>query len=273
MHRHFWDVEVGSQMSGQGVNDRVRGHYWACVLAVAACATGCYYEGGTPPRLVSDRSAELGVPVKQYRLMGWSVEKRPVMLQVLGQGEDVRFVMAGIHGDEGAGTTLARRFSDYLDRHRQLLAGKQVLILPVANPDGKANGTRQNARGVDLNRNFPAANRVASPESGSMGLSEPESRVIHRIIREYRPSQIVSVHQPLGCVDYDGDAEGIAQRMAKACGLPVKKLGARPGSLGSYGSQVRRIPIVTLELLDSDSKLSGDQLWTRYGGALLEAVK
>ena len=213
------------------------------------------------------------MPVKQYRIMGWSVEKRPVMLQVLGQGEDVRFVMAGIHGDERAGSTLARQFSDYLDHHRQLLDGKQVLVLPVANPDGKANGTRQNARGVDLNRNFPAPNRVVSPESGSTGLSEPEARVIHRIIREYRPNEIVSVHQPLGCVDYDGAAEGLAQRMGKACGLPVKKLGARPGSLGSYGSLVRRIPVVTLELLDSDSKLSSDQLWTRYGGALLQAIE
>jgi len=193
------------------------------------------------------------------------------MLQVLGEGENVTFIMAGIHGDEAAGTALVRQFRDYLDRHRNLLEGKKVVLLPLANPDGKAGQIRQNARGVDLNRNFPSANRVVSPESGRSALSEPETWVVYKIIREYRPARIISVHQPLGCVDYDGPAEDIARRMAEACGLPQKRLGARPGSLGSYSSQVRRIPIVTLELLDSDSDLSAEQLWTRYGKALLAA--
>ena len=220
-----------------------------------------------------DQSFESAVPVGQYRIAGWSVQRRPVLLEVLGQGQDVTLVLAGIHGDEAAGTALVRHLGDYLDRHRHLLEGKKVVLLPVANPDGKARRTRQNAHGVDLNRNFPSDNRVASPESGRTGLSEPETMVIYRIIREYRPDRIVSVHQPLGCVDYDGPAEDMAQRMAEACGLPLKKLGAKPGSLGSYSSQIRRIPIVTLELLDSDSDLMAEQLWARYGRALLAAFE
>jgi hypothetical protein len=65
----------------------------------------------------------------------------------------------------------------------------------------------------------------------------------------------------------------MAERMAQACGLPVKKRGALPGSLGSYTSQITRIPIVTLELLDSDSGLSEEQLWAHYGKALLAAIE
>jgi protein MpaA len=222
---------------------------------------------------VADRSAESSALLGQYWIAGWSVEKRPVMLRVFGQGQDVTFILGGIHGDEVAGTALVRRLAADLNHHPELLQGKTVLLMPLANPDGKALQTRQNGRGVDLNRNFPSPNRVASPESGRWALSEPESRVIYQILRKYRPNRIVSVHQPLGCVDYDGPAMDLAERMAKACGLPIKKLGARPGSMGSYSSQVRHIPIVTLELLDSDSGLSEDQLWARYGKALVAAIE
>ncbi len=194
------------------------------------------------------------------------------MLHVLGNGNDVTFYLASIHGDEVAGATLLQRLCDYLEAHRQPWQGKKVLIMPVANPDGKARKARQNGNGVDLNRNFPAANHVEGAEGGPAGLSEPEALAIWRIIMQYRPTRIISVHQPLGCVDYDGAGEELARRMAEACDLPVRKLGARPGSLGSYSSQVRRVPIITLELLDTDSQLSSEQLWARYGGALLKAL-
>jgi murein peptide amidase A len=247
-----------------------------CVFTAIAISSGCQapgYNSILPPQVVADRSGESSASLGQYRIAGWSVEKRPVMLQIFGEGSDVSFIMAGIHGDEVAGTALVRRLAAHLNHRPDLLQGKTVLLMALANPDGTARQTRQNVRGVDLNRNFPANNRINSPESGRWALSEPESRVIYQILREYRPNRIVSVHQPLGCIDYDGPAADLAGRMAQACDLPVKKLGARPGSMGSYSSQVRHIPIVTLELLDSDSGLSEEQLWTRYGRALVAAIQ
>jgi protein MpaA len=248
----------------------------AWLFTAMALSSGCPYPESTPamaPCVVADRSGESSALLGRYRIMGWSVEKRPVMLQVFGQGQDVMFILGGIHGDEVAGIALVRCLADHLNHHPNLLQGKTVLLMALANPDGKARHTRQNSRGVNLNRNFPAPNRVASSESGGWALSEPETRVLYQVIREYRPDRIVSVHQPLGYVDYDGPAGDLAERMAKACGLPVKKRGALPGSMGSYASQVRRIPIVTLELLDSDSGLSEEQLWAHYGQALMASIE
>jgi len=54
--------------------------------------------------------------------------------------------------------------------------------------------------------------------------------------------------------------------------LPVKKLGAKPGSLGSYAGVDMGVPIITFELRRDDSKLDSETLWKRYGKALIAAI-
>jgi protein MpaA len=60
--------------------------------------------------------------------------------------------------------------------------------------------------------------------------------------------------------------------MGEHCDLPVKKLGARPGSLGSYAGVTLGIPIITFEMLLNDSQLDTQTLWKRYGKALVAAI-
>jgi protein MpaA len=60
--------------------------------------------------------------------------------------------------------------------------------------------------------------------------------------------------------------------MAKYCDLPVKKLGAKPGSLGSYAGLTLAIPIITLELQQSDSQFGPESLWRKYANTLLAAI-
>jgi protein MpaA len=194
------------------------------------------------------------------------------MYLVLGQGPDTTFIMATIHGNEAAGTPLVRRLNEYLQQNPGILFDRTVVLLPVANPDGLANGTRFNVHNVDLNRNFIAANRRGDVQGGSEALSEPEARAIYQIIRQYGPDRIVSIHQPLACIDYDGPGRQIADHMAQYCDLPVKKLGARPGSLGSYAGVTLSIPIITFEMQKHDSTLDTQILWQRYGKALLAAI-
>ncbi|MBW1939433.1 MAG: hypothetical protein JRI67_11870, partial [Deltaproteobacteria bacterium] len=86
------------------------------------------------------------------------------------------------------------------------------------------------------------------------------------------PDRIVSIHQPLSCIDYDGPARMLADHMGQYCALPVKKLGAKPGSLGSYAGITLGIPIITFEMTEADSKLNSLALWQKYGKALLAAI-
>lgn len=204
--------------------------------------------------------------------VGTSVKGNPIERLVLGTGPEVVMIMATIHGNENAGTPLVLKLADILKSNPALLKGKTVVLLPVVNPDGFLADMRYNARGIDLNRNFAASNREANRRYGVTELSEPESKLLVRLLEEHEPSRIVSIHQPLVCVDWDGPGQPLAQHMAAYTDLPAKRLGSRPGSLGSYAGEDLGIPIITYELRRGDQYLPDRLLWQKYGTALLAAV-
>ena len=219
---------------------------------------------------------------------GTSLGGLPITVQRHGSGHDTLLVLATIHGNEFAGTPLVEKFAAWLEAHPAELTGKTVVLMPVANPDGYRTQVRTNRQSVDLNRNFPAGNwqqagpgKRGSPRlHGPTPLSEPESRALMRVVCTFFPDRVVSIHQPLECVDYDGPAAQLAAEMSAACGLPVKKLGSRPGSLGSFVGVTLERPIVTLELprdaCGAQSRgvdAAADALWDQYGGALIAALR
>ncbi len=208
----------------------------------------------------------------QTDVIGHSVQNRTLECYRFGSGPDTILVLGAIHGSEPAGKPLAWKLIDAIQKDRRLLNGRTILVIPVANPDGYAAGTRENVNDVDLNRNFPAANRINITEYGTQPLSEPEALALKDIIETNRPARVVSIHQPLACIDYDGPGLEIAQNMARVCDLPVTKLGAHPGSMGAYVGETLGIPIVTLELRATDKKLTADELWAKYGRALTAAI-
>ena len=113
---------------------------------------------------------------------------------------------------------------------------------------------------------------IDNKQYGIEGLSEPESRILHDLIVSRKPVRIVTLHQPLICLDYDGPAEPISRFMNMYCSLPVKKLGGRPGSLGSFAGIDMNIPIVTVEFKKSDSQLTANEMWAEYGPAMLAFI-
>jgi protein MpaA len=79
---------------------------------------------------------------------------------------------------------------------------KLVELVPDLNPDGVAAGTRQNAHGVDLNRNFPWHWRPLSGvyASGPHALSEREARIARGLILRLHPRLTIWFHQHLDMV-------------------------------------------------------------------------
>jgi protein MpaA len=208
---------------------------------------------------------------------GRSVEGRPIFgvstLDVLDRVRGRILVVGGVHGDEPSSVeavvALLRRF-----RAGECDAGPMVVV-PALNPDGLARGTKNNARDVDLNRNFAASNWRAEHEpgyfAGAAPLSEPETRLLAGLVDRHAVRGVLAVHAPFACVNYDGPAVGWAEDVARACGWPARgDIGyPTPGSLGSWLGVDRGLPVLTLELPPGAHAAFGRQA----AAALDEAVR
>ena len=205
-----------------------------------------------------------------HKLLGHSVAGRPIYADIIGHGDEVILMVAGVHGNEWVGTPLFFALRQYLIQNPKLVEGRKVVLIPMLNPDGWVDDMRSNRKRVDLNRNFPSPN-YGRGLTGDHPLSEPESRILYDVIHEYKPARIIGIHQPFSCVDYDGEGSAdLAKEMSRLSKLPIKKLGTRSGSLGAY---VRtKYPLITMEMRFSDHEKPMGTLWEQYGPALLAAI-
>jgi murein peptide amidase A len=170
--------------------------------------------------------------VRRRVLLGHSVRGRPIVAIALGDPDARRrlLVVGAIHGNETAGTAIARELEQGGPPRQAML-----WIVRDLNPDGVAADRRQNARGVDLNRNFPwhwrhLERRGDLHYSGPRVLSEPESRMARNLILRVRPRITIWFHQPLGVVDESGGNIGVERSFARLVGLPLRRLKRYPGS-------------------------------------------
>jgi protein MpaA len=214
----------------------------------------------------------------RVQTIGTSVEGREIVAYFFGSGPYDTLIFAGIHGNETIAADVGRRLVDHLIADPTQLAGRSVIVIPHLSPDGIAARTRHNARGVDLNRNFPASNwritRATRNPGGPQPLSEPETRALVGVLESHPLRKIVSLHAMHrgACNNFDGPGEPLAAEMARHNGYPVlASIGyPTPGSFGSYAGIDRQIAVVTLEL---PSRATPDVEWPKNRDALLAAIR
>lgn len=190
---------------------------------------------------------------------GRSVEGRTLYARdVVGPDARLRVLVVGaMHGDELSSASVALH---WIQHAVQTPANAHWRFLPALNPDGLLvrPARRTNARGVDLNRNFPTPNWKRDAKvyweqrtrkdprrwPGPHPLSEPESRFLHEEMARFQPHLIVSIHAPYGVLDFDGPGVPPPQLGR----LYLDQVGIFPGSLGNYGGVHQGMPVVTVEL-------------------------
>jgi hypothetical protein len=192
--------------------------------------------------------------------VGTSTRGLPVRAFTIGSGRPRTLVVGCIHGNECAGSVVATRLL-----HLRAPRRGSITVVQDLNPDGHAARRRWNARGVDLNRNFPGTWK-SIPTAGPTAASEIETQLAMRLIRRLRPDVTIWFHQPQGLVRAWGPSVPVARRYARLAGMRFARLRRPPGSATEW--QHRALPASRAFVVE----LAPGELGIREAGRYAAAV-
>ena len=215
----------------------------------AMVAVGVAFSLGAPPQptFVIDSATPVGA---RRVTIGRSVNGqriRAIRAGDIGSRRSV-LVVGCIHGNECAGRRIIKRLRDMTPNNLE------IWFVWTLNPDGTNAGTRQNARGVDLNRNFGRkwrhqGSRWSTYYSGPRKWSEPESRAARSFILDERPDLTIWYHQAMALVVKTGRHKAVKRRYARLVGLPLRRLDPLPGTATRWQNhRFPRKPAFVVEL-------------------------
>ena len=138
-------------------------------------------QGGTQASVLDLGASQRGEPILGLLL---TRAKGTDIASLEANGRSTVVLVGQQHGDEPAGSeallVVARELAQGL--LEPLLDRVNVVVVPRANPDGAAAGTRSTASGVDMNRDH-------------LLLNTPEAQALARLVRDYRPILVLDAHE------------------------------------------------------------------------------
>lgn len=208
--------------------------------------------------LSSWAKSPLGNKVELYKKIHPTSKKKPFLF------------IGGVHGDEPEGVEVALKLLEWLKAAEKSHPLRSWLLIPCLNPDGYKKNERMNGNGVDLNRNFPSKDWTSQNDRGprynpgTHAASEPEVKAVVELIEKEKPEAIFHFHSWEPCVVYTGSpGKSYADFLSPGPRYPVREdIGyPTPGSLGQYGWQVHKIPVICLE---EQEKINLSEVWSHF---------
>lgn len=159
----------------------------------------------TEAELTTALEAASAAPHVDLAVIGTTAQGRPIHRVVVddpdAEPDVVVAVVCSQHGDEPAPREACLRLVQQLAAGDPVLDHLRLVLIPDANPDGRAAGTRYNTESVDVNRDH-------------LELVSPEARAIAATLREYRPHVVVDAHEYIVAIPhlYDDDIQYLWSR-------------------------------------------------------------
>lgn len=119
-------------------------------------------------------------------LLGYSENKLPIHAIKIGFGEKKILIWSQMHGNESTGTKAMFDLLNCLvyrddEAIEAILTACTIICVPMLNPDGAYNYTRENQNGIDLNRDAVAKNAV-------------ESELLRSMLDSFKPDFCFNLH-------------------------------------------------------------------------------
>jgi len=159
--------------------------------------------------------------ITRLESIGQSVQGRELWVIEISDNPGVNEIepefkyVANMHGDETVGRELSLYLIEWLvegygndPRATDIINNTDVFIMPTMNPDGFESGSRYNANGTDLNRDFP--DQFSDPNNSTLG-REPETRAVMDWTWDHH--FVLSANMHTGALvanyPYDGPSSGV----------------------------------------------------------------
>jgi hypothetical protein len=228
---------------------------WGLLLACLGLVSSCYADivgdllarvpnsPRTFSRLMTDLAALPATGRARLTTLGQTPQGRPLVMAEVTDFQSTYpqftlFIIARQHGTEASGSEAAMALLEHFAAaptplERDILKYLRIIAVPVANPDGMANGRRANSRGVDLNRDWSS-------------LSQVETRLIDAAVRRERPDAVMDLHELPASSAKESYQENFLQTTGTSKALcpqlcrRTKEISAAMGSwLRGYGYDLR----------------------------------
>lgn len=251
-------------------------------------------------KVLADTFSEISV----FRIIGTSHDDRPIPMVRIGLGMDTLICTAGIHGRESINPVLLLRMIEEYGtafRNRERMEGLDVFsilkeysicFVPVANPDGYEiacygyqsvrnpllrrmcrshhlpfEDWKYNARGVDINRNFPCKSYVPG-QLLEYPASERETAALMRLYQLYETAAYIDFHSRGNVIyyyrhalshTYNQRCRRLAKELCKISGYALGKkeeeytAGHIGGNSVHFYSELLQKPALTIETVNDNA--------------------
>ena len=190
----------------------------------------------------------------EWKVVGKTTEGRPMHSMHLGEVGTRILVIAGLNGEDRTAVRWLELLADEMKQRTDLVENNEIVFYRAGNPDGLVRNTRNNSRGVPLNRNFPSRRYRPNFDVPQFAVpaGEVETRVMLDTLYSFRPRRLIHLTSTGGksSVLYNRSAKSLASELERSAKLGIQPFDNEqfPGSIEDFADGTLEAAVLSMRL-------------------------